>query len=145
METAEITLCSQSGDEIPALVQYGPDDGRCHMLLRYEEHDLRSAASDYFDALAKLRQQLERRGLVPHCYGASRNVFPSGMARDMGAGLSAYKLTLGLRTSRTDLVPILATGPEVQPTTVAEQRAFFESWLASVGAKRRPWWQFWKR
>jgi len=145
LETAEITLRGASGDEIPAVVRYGPADGRCHMHLRYEKYDLRSAASDYFDALAELREQLERRGLVTLCYGASRNVFPSGMARDMGAGLSAYKLALGHRPSQSDLVPILATGPEVQPTTVAEQRAFFESWLASIGARRRSWWQFWKR
>jgi hypothetical protein len=144
LESAEIILRSQSGEEISAVVQYGPEGDLCHLFVRYQDREFRGAASDYFDALAEVRQQLAPSGLTPICYGASRNVFPSGMAREMGAGLSAYKLTVGDRPSQDDLVNILATGPDVQPTTVAEQRAYFESWLASVETGRRRWWQFWE-
>jgi hypothetical protein len=66
-----------------------------------------------------------------NCYGASLNVFPSGMARDMGGGVMAYKLTLGQRGRMQDLVCIFDTGPNVQPTTVASQREYFDGWLKS--------------
>ena len=58
------------------------------------------------------------------------------MARDMGRGLKAYKLALGETASTDDLVEIFSTGPDVQPTTVAERRAFFEAWLDSHGFQR---------
>jgi hypothetical protein len=53
------------------------------------------------------------------------------MARDMGGGLRAYKLTLGQRGRMQDLVCIFDTGPNVQPTTVAAQREYFHGWLKS--------------
>jgi hypothetical protein len=56
------------------------------------------------------------------------------MARDMGSGLRAYKMTLGQPASRQDLVDIFATGPDVVPATIVEQEAFRDQWWC--GAKR---------
>jgi hypothetical protein len=86
-------------------------------------------ANDYFEALCQIRERLAEGGLHPFCYGASLNVYPSGMARDMGAGLKAYKMTIGKHARLEDLVEIFAAGPDVKPSTVAEQRAFWERWL----------------
>jgi hypothetical protein len=92
--------------------------------------------SDYFEALSRIRTELERHGHVVNCYGASRTVFPSGMARDMGAGLKAYKLRIGEPALVSDLVSIFACGPDLEVTTVAEQRAFYQQWLASLRTRR---------
>jgi hypothetical protein len=73
---------------------------------------------------------LEKERLLPFCYGASLNVYPSGMARDMGAGLQAYQLTLG--KSAHDLVDIFAEGPDVIPAFVLPQREFFQKWLSTL-------------
>ena len=54
------------------------------------------------------------------------------MARDMGRGLKAYRNQLNQRASRTDLVGIFETGADVEPGTVAEQRAFHEEWIRSL-------------
>lgn len=78
-----------------------------------------------------MREQLEKVELYPVCYGASRNVFPSGMCRDMGNGLRAYRMKIGSRVGRGDLVSIFDSGPDVEPTSVQSQREFFDTWLNS--------------
>jgi len=90
------------------------------------------ADTDYFAALALVRRDLEAHGWLLSCYGASRNIYPSGMARDMGLGLKANKLHLGQRGRREDLVDIFTTGPDVEPASVDEQEAFHKEWLASI-------------
>src|SRR4051812_17953875 len=54
-------------------------------------------ADSYFDALNLIRHDLEEIGLRPKCFGASLNVYPSGMSRGMGTGDKAYRLTLGVQ------------------------------------------------
>ena len=62
------------------------------------------------------------KGLIPICYGASENVYPSGMCLDMSSGSRAY---LWGKTGPLCLVDIFATGPEVIPSTVADQSDSF--------------------
>jgi hypothetical protein len=78
-----------------------------------------------------IRRELEKDGIRLRCYGASKNVYPSRMSIEMGAGAQAYKMTMGQQA--TDLVSIFASGPDVEPATVDEQRAFFEAWGESLG------------
>lgn len=56
------------------------------------------------------------------------------MGRDMGAGLRAYKMTIGKHARMEDLVFIFDTGSDVEPCSVLEQRDFFEKWLNSSRA-----------
>jgi hypothetical protein len=51
----------------------------------------------------------------------------------MGAGLQAYKLPLDQRGPAGELVDIFATGEDVEPVTVKEQREFFEGWINRAG------------
>ncbi len=88
---------------------------------------------DYFDALMNAREEFELAGWRVLVYGASRNVWPSGMARDMGLGLKAYRLTLGERPKLSDLVRTFGSGEDLDPVTVEDQRAFHAEWLRSVG------------
>ena len=86
---------------------------------------------DLFDALCRVREQLEQRSLRPRCYGASLNVFRSGMCRDMSDGAVAYKLRLGHHTRSEDMIGISDDGPDVEPATVQMQEEFWRAWLNS--------------
>lgn len=80
-------------------------------------------ADDAFEALCRVREQLEPAGWRLGVAGAQVDVWPSGMARDQGGGLRAYRLT--------DKVagPLVDTFEPVDPatvTTVADQQATAE-------------------
>jgi hypothetical protein len=99
--------------------------------LLSEGFDIASAASDFFEAFCGIREQLAAQDFYPLCYGASRNVYPSGMCRDMAAGEKAYKMQIGKPVGLEDLVEIFETGPDVEVSTVAAQKAFWHEWLRS--------------
>ena len=48
---------------------------------------------DAFEALCRIRERLEPLGWRIGVAGAQADVWPSGMARDQGGGLSAYRMT----------------------------------------------------
>jgi len=85
---------------------------------------------DMFEALVRLRRQLEPDGLTIAVQGSRRDTFPSGMGRDMGGGMQVYVMRPGLRSRPEDLVRTLDDAPPGQMATVDEQREFFETWLA---------------
>lgn len=122
-------------DDETASVTCEPRDGQCHLTLHYRGRALEASATDYFEAFCQVRSRLEKENLIPFCYGASLNVFPSGMCRDMSAGMQAYRLTIGRHTSpKQDLVDIFEAGPDVIPATVARQKEYFKEWLGSKKA-----------
>lgn len=129
-----VTLLIRKGEEQQAAsLSFDNDDVDCRIELKYGNVKIVGEGNDFFDALCAVRLELEKHGQLLHCYGASVNVFPSGMSRSMGKGLKAYSLTLGEPARMQDLVRIVDTGPDIQPATVAEQREFFDSWRASLG------------
>ncbi|MGC4014884.1 MAG: hypothetical protein QM755_10280 [Luteolibacter sp.] len=130
-------LIGGADDEIANFIAF-PLDDHCHVQFTYRGKQITATASDYFEALSDIRLQLEAENLIPFCYGASLNVFPSGMCRDMGAGLSAYRLTLGQTPRQSDLVGIFDSGPDVIPASVANQKAFFETWLQTPKVRPVP-------
>jgi hypothetical protein len=103
----------------------------CILTLQFQGREITARALDFFEACCQIRSQLEAIGWRPVCYGSSLNVYPSGMARDMGRGLKAYRLELGRHAGMADLVSIFDTGPDVSPSSVEEQKVFWESWLRS--------------
>ncbi|HEY4371331.1 MAG TPA: hypothetical protein VGN52_05385 [Burkholderiales bacterium] len=129
-EHAAVSLHGADGRAYPAQLMLEAQGDRCCLTLRWEGGTLTAAASDYFDAFAAVRRQLPS-GVMPRCYGASRNVWPSRMARDMGQGLKAYRMTMGRQASMADLRYIFDSGPDVEPCMPEEQEAFFEAWLDS--------------
>jgi hypothetical protein len=87
---------------------------------------------DAFEALLKAREQVEPDGWRIGVTGACADVWPSGMARDMGAGLVAYRLPDDRRPTREDLVDVFSpTDPDVV-VDVQGQRA------ATTALMRRP-------
>jgi len=76
-------------------------------------------ANDAFEALCLVRDRLEPDGWRIGVAGSRADVWPSGMARDQGGGLSAYRMT------EERVGGIVDTFEPVDPatvTTVAEQR-----------------------
>lgn len=111
---------------------YEPRAGRCHLELNlHDGRVLQADEADYFEALVTIRRELEAEGARVICQGARRDVWPSGMARDMGAGLKAYVLVPGQRPTRDDLVGIFEAADPSLIGTVAEQEVASRSWLAS--------------
>jgi hypothetical protein len=89
---------------------------------------------NYFGAFCVVRDELERLGLRPWCYGASRNCYPSRMALDMGDGRLVYKMQPRVPASET--VSIFDVGDDVDPVTTSEQRAFYNEWLDSLNRQK---------
>ena len=104
----------------------------CFIELELQHGRFSAKAPDFFEALVLLRQQLEPQGVLICVNGASRDVWPSAMARSMGAGRRAYRMRLGHQARTDDLVDIFALAPESQPCTVAEQERFRDQWFRSL-------------
>jgi hypothetical protein len=58
---------------------------------------------DVFECLTQLRIELAKYGCKPLCAGARLDVYPSGMARDMGDGLSAQVINSGSTNDWKDI------------------------------------------
>jgi hypothetical protein len=119
------TVCCEERDWIEGRVRRR----ECSVVLRSQGLEINGVGHDFFKAFCQVREQLSACGIYPLCYGASRNVYPSGLTRDWSAGDMAYRLDMGREVCQQDMVHIFATGPDVEVATVAAQRAFFEAWL----------------
>lgn len=128
----EVYLIGGADNETAVFTLFA-DGGDCRIRCGYRHKLIESTATDFFEALCNIRRQLAAEGLLPFCYGASLNVYPSGMSRDMGQGLNAYRLVMGQQAAMTDLVDIFGTGPDVIPASVELQETFFRDWIEKLG------------
>lgn len=80
-------------------------------------------AADAFDALCRVRELLEQSGWRVGVVGAQPDVWPSGMARDQGSGLVAYRMT---SDGAAGLVETFEPAHPATAVTVAVQRAALE-------------------
>ena len=103
------------------------------LVLSFAGRRISGSGRDFFEALLEVRRALEPEAMFLLVYGASRNVWPSGMARSMGAGLKAYRMTMGKQALLKDLVGIFESGPNVEPATIAEQEKYRDEWFSSLG------------
>lgn len=125
-----IDVKTADGYTVAALVRFRESDPDCWLQLVAAGIAETATGTDYFASFAEIRRRLAKSDLLPQCYGASRNVWPSGMARDMGEGLAAYKLTMGRPAE--ERVHIFASGPDIDPVDPEEQRAFARAWFRSL-------------
>jgi hypothetical protein len=93
----------------------------------------KTQANDYFECLIKLREIFEKRKWILLCNGSRYDVFPSGMARDMGKGLKAYKLEMGKPAKIEDLVNIFEEAEIEKIGTIEEQKEYYKKWVESFG------------
>jgi len=116
-------------DDEQATFEFEEVERNCRLRCSYRGKQVEAVASDFFAALCDIRDRLGEERLIPFCYGASLNVYPSGMARDMGCGLKAYRFKMGQQATAADLVDIFAEGPDVIPASVENQRQHFREWM----------------
>ncbi len=130
MEQHSIFVIGGEEDEQILIVQ-GRDGENCRLTCTVRGETHLADAPDYFSALQIIRRRaLEPKGLIPFCYGASLNVWPSAMSRDMGGGLKAYKIEIGLPA--TELVGIFEEGSDIIPASVATQEEYSRDWIESL-------------
>jgi hypothetical protein len=82
-----------------------------------------SGGADLFSALETVRRRLEAEGMLVCCQGARPDVFPSGMARQMGGGRRAYRLRRDGPMGFEDLVDVFEPADRDEVVTVDEQCA----------------------
>ncbi|MFJ3580905.1 hypothetical protein ACIPPS_01515 [Streptomyces sp. NPDC090127] len=78
-------------------------------------------AWNFFEALARVRTDLEREGLKPAIEGACRDVYPSRMALDMGGGRRAHRWPLSGRPATVDIFDGVPTADHGRLSYVVEQ------------------------
>lgn len=97
------------------------------------EKDFRGTGFDVWEAFLEMRKPLEKAGFRIQCAGALPNVRPSGMARGMGDGTSAYRLEIGVSPDpETDLVYIFEPLTREMAVTLKEQESFYRRWQESI-------------
>jgi hypothetical protein len=132
-----IRLRTPLGEVIDVSAVIGTQDRNYTLQITVPELGPRVVVDrDYFECLLCLREELEPLGYRFLVNGARRNAWPSGMVRDMGAGLSAYILELGKHGTRPASVRIFEPADESEIALVDEQRAFYESWLRELPGYR---------
>jgi hypothetical protein len=132
---ADIEMLNPDQTRGLARVEWWSVQYSCNVSISYHAQASHSSATDFFEALAQARRPFECKGYRLLCYGASRDIWPSGMARDMGLGLRAYKLSLGQPGQGG--YEIFEAGPDVVASTVEEQAAFAREWWESVSKLAR--------
>ena len=132
MKEYSIHLIGGEDDEVAKLLAE-TTEGKCELTFQYRSKTITTQDTDCFAAFCQIRKILEIENLIPFCYGASLNVYPSGMCRDMGSGLVAYRNEMGMQAGQGDLVRIFEEGPDVIPSTVENQKQHHNEWLESMG------------
>ena len=132
MSEHTLFLIGGEDDETAVVTATSSGRDRCSITIAYRGKTLQADGADYFKAFQEIRGLMEADRLIPFCYGASLNVYPSGMSRDMAQGVVAYRTALGRSTTREELVRIFDEGADVIPSYVAQQREFHEKWLQSL-------------
>ena len=133
----DITIVLADGSRVPAKVTADEIyvEGKEIYRISYEQGtEARTAESgEDFEALKQLRLDLEKTDALLYCFGASENVYPSGMQKSMGPAVLAYKMRIGFPALRQDIVNIFEADETVVPSTVEQQERFRRRWIASLG------------
>lgn len=87
---------------------------------------------DYFGAMLNLRLSLEQHGILLMCMGARRDVWPSGMQRDMAQGLCATQRSWNGKNVSHESIFMEITPEEV---ALVEEQKQYVNWLVRHAAK----------
>jgi hypothetical protein len=91
------------------------------------------AAGDVFDALVRIREQVEPHGWLVAVQGSRLDAYPTAMQREMAGGLAVYVVRLGEPVRLEDVVETFGEADPATLATVAGQRAHLEEWARSLG------------
>ena len=126
IESTVLPMLCPDGSKVKAKVEWeAVKYGECRVSINCDGKVSEGRRIDYFDALEEARLPFEADGYRLLCYGASLNVFPSGMGRSCGLGMESYQFReKGPKGSKI----IFETSKDVIPATVREQRLFHLKW-----------------
>lgn len=120
-------------DAILYLYDEAPEDDRYIKVELQNGHLIYNEIAEcYFDALVALRIKLEEINIQILCKGATINVYPSPMQRNMGNGRKAYKLYMKQQAKMENVVDIFEPGVENECVSVTKQKEFYDLWLSSL-------------
>lgn len=129
-------LCVKNGLEMDAIIELSENEDNVRIKFILEEVIFEKEDETFFEALIKMRKDLEKMDIKLLCKGCCKNVYPSAMILKMGAGRKAYTLTYGEQAKMNSLVDIFAPCSIEQYGTVQQQADFFASWIESIGHKK---------
>ena len=125
-------LCVKKYQNKSALVELTEKDDSVAIEFSLEELILKKEGDNFFETLVELRKELEKMDIKLLCKGCCKNVYPSGMLLNMGAGRNAYTLIYGEQAKRNSLVDIFDACLLDEYATIQEQSEYFENWTLSL-------------
>lgn len=120
-------VVERGGARSEASIAWRYDAGSWVVDLRGPEIGEESAReADAFEALCTIRDVVEPRGWRLGVAGAQADVWPSGMARDQGGGLTCYRMT---EAGAAEVVPTFAPVDPAAVVTLVDQRRVIDRLL----------------
>lgn len=136
-ESIAVRIRRLDGSEVQATLSFARAEPTWLALTTDLAFTVRFEGVDLFACLQDLRRHLRTKSEILLCNGARRDVFPSGMSRQMSGGRIAYKLQMvGRPPGRDDLIDIFGACEPEAVATVDEQREFHEQWASSLRGKK---------
>ena len=130
-ETCNI-ICIEKNQERNAVIELTENADTVAIKFSVGELVLIKEGDNYFETLIKLREELEKMDIKLLCKGCCKNIYPSGMLLNMGAGRNAYTLICGEQAKRNSLVDIFDACLLDEYATIQEQSEYFENWTISL-------------
>lgn len=125
-------LCYKNNAIKTSTVELWENDDNVRICFQLDDITIDKSGDNFFETLVAVRKELEAEGVKLLCKGCSKNVYPSGMLLNMGAGRKAYTLTLGMQAKRASLVDIFESSSLDEYASIGEQCSFFDAWTRSL-------------
>lgn len=125
-------LCIEKDQGKDALIELTENEDTVEIKFSLGELVLEKEGDNYFETLIELRQELEKMNIKLLCKGCCKNVYPSGMLLNMGAGRKAYTLICGEQAKMNSLVDIFDSCSIEEYATIEQQSEYFEKWTMSL-------------
>lgn len=125
-------ICIEKNKERNAVIELTENEDTVTIKFSVGELVLIKEGDNYFETLIKLREELEKMNIKLLCKGCCKNVYPSGMLLNMGAGRNAYTLICREQAKRDSLVDIFDACLLDEYATIQEQLEYFENWTLSL-------------
>jgi hypothetical protein len=99
--------------------------------LDCEDSKFKAQGKDLFEALKKIREELNKKNMDILVNGSRKNVIVSPMMSEAG-GTNMYLLRPRLQARPEDIVSTLNSISKEELSTLDEQRIFYTKWLGSL-------------
>jgi hypothetical protein len=131
-QVTSVRLQDESGRIVFGQLSYSAQPPWQMSLAAADVVNLQCEERDLFECMVVLRRHLQKQRWSLLCSGARKDVYPSGMSREMSGGQMAYRHKPGVGPAREDLVDIVDYTPPDSIGTPEEQRQYRASWLQSL-------------